>query len=180
MFGQGGAGFWTWDLPWQVGTKMEDNGGKWRVFYCPGTSVRFSEQDNWNLWNYAPNNYRVLGYAMTFAGTAGLAQTNWNRWISKVDPVQVGFGVTYTEPLSHRVLLADTTMSQPGQANPMQRSTYDYTTIVGGFAKPHMTSHLSGKQPSGGNVAMLDGHAEWRKWEKMTPRTTGGSPVFWW
>jgi len=28
---------------------------------------------------------------------------------------------------------------------------------------------------------MLDGHTEWRKFDKMTVRATGaGSPTFWW
>src|SRR5436190_15752593 len=34
------SGNWAWDLPWDVGTQMEQSGTKQKVFYCPGTSGR--------------------------------------------------------------------------------------------------------------------------------------------
>jgi len=39
---------------------------------------------------------------------------------------------------------------------------------------------MEGKLPLGGNVVCLDGHAEWRKFQKMTVRTDGSEPSFWW
>src|SRR6266702_2375092 len=74
-----GTGFWAWDLPWAVGDLFEQSGTKWKILYCPGTSVRFSEDDNFQLWAvFATNSYHVLGYAMTLNGTPFLNPTNAN------------------------------------------------------------------------------------------------------
>jgi prepilin-type processing-associated H-X9-DG protein len=80
------------------------------------------------------------------------------------------------------VLLADATISRPGQNNEALAATYNFTDIAGGYTKHHLSPHLEGRMPLGGNLAMLDGHAEWRKFRSMQPRTfqTSGSPVFWW
>jgi prepilin-type processing-associated H-X9-DG protein len=51
---------------------------------------------------------------------------------------------------------------------------------MGGWIKPHSTAHLVGKIPAGGNLLMLDGHGEWRKFPAMTIRTDGTDPAFWW
>jgi len=181
------GGYWAWDMQAPVGTALVSAGTTWKTWYCPGTKSRFTDQDNQTLWRYSVNpgppesGYRVAGYAFTFPKTPFVADTNWNENFSRVKPIQVSFGVWKTESMSERVLLADVTMSRPGENNPSPatRSTYNYTDITGGFAKPHMTSHLRGRMPRGGNLGMMDGHVEWRKFERMVPRSTGG-PVFWW
>ena len=179
------VGFWAWDLPWNVGNSMEANGAKWRVMYCPGTGPRFTETDNFRLWNYGPNAYRVLGYAMTFPGTASVISTNWNYSLVP-RPIQVLSGgniVSETPSVSERVVMADATISAPNNNVEASRYSpvYNYTSIQGGYPKPHISPHLSKKYPTGGNVGMLDGHTEWRKFKDMHVRTsTGGSPTFWW
>src|SRR5215470_2940092 len=71
------AGFWAWDLPWAAGDLFEQSGTKWKILYCPGTSSRFSDDDNFRLYaQFATNSYHVLGYAMTLANTPFLNQTN--------------------------------------------------------------------------------------------------------
>ena len=77
-------------------------------------------------------------------------------------------------------MLAEAVLSQPGQNNPALRDKYQYTGIKGGWSELHNSPHLNGKLPAGGDAAMLDGHAEWRKFAKFFPRTDGTSPVFWW
>ncbi len=47
-------------------------------------------------------------------------------------------------------------------------------------SKAHRTSHMAGFLPAGGNLAMLDGHVEWRKFDDMHVRAAGSGPVFWW
>lgn len=175
-------GFWSWDMPRDVGDRMENNGTKWKLWYDPGTSHRFSEEDNFLMWNNF-GAYRVVGYAMTFPETMNVSQTNWNKRLSQVEPIQVGFGVWVRESPSERVLFACATISAPGQAgtSPAARASHNYTRIIGSTAIPaHTTPHLKGSMPVGGHVGMLDSHIEWRKFEKMTPRTSGNSPVFWW
>lgn len=86
--------------------------------------------------------------------------------------------VTYPPPpLTDRVLMADATMSSPGQTSINNRAANSYVGIMGGYKKLHRTSHVNG-----GNLGMLGGHVEWRKFINMHPRTAVGSedPVFWW
>jgi prepilin-type processing-associated H-X9-DG protein len=170
---------WAWDLQPAVGTFVESAGCKWTVMYCPGTGPRFSEADNWDLYTFTPG-YRITGYANTFSAST-LAATNLNTTLTPPS-FQVGAETYITPTTSERVLLADATISGPGQGNPAARYNYNYTSIQGGFRLPHLSPHLNlnGRFPVGGNLGMLDGHVEWRKFADMTPRTTGGSAVFWW
>ncbi len=174
------AYYWAWDLPWAVGDLFEQSGTKWKILYCPGTSVRFTEDDNFRLWAvFATNRYHVLGYAMTLVGTPDLNPTNANL---SIIPQAIKFGPGYLAPppVSDRVLAADATISDFGQDNESQRGIYNYTDIVGGYPKHHLSPHLNRTTPVGGNLVMLDGHAEWRKFQLMHVRASGGSPTFWW
>ena len=174
-----GEGYWAWDLPWVAGNMMNQSGTLWKTFYCPGTGTRFTPEDNWNCWNWATNSYHALGYAMTLPNTPTLAVSNQNNRLYP-EPIQIG-PVTVTPTITDRVLIADATISQASQYVESQRYTYNYTQVQGGYDKPHITAHLNGKVPLGGNLGMLDGHVEWRKFDKMKVRTVpSGSPTFWW
>ncbi len=175
----GSQGYWVWDLPWDVGNTMNQNGTQYKIFYCPSTSPKFNEMDWLNLWNYASNVYHVLGYAMTLPNTASLATSNQNTKIYP-QPIQIG-PITVTPTVADRVMIADAILSLPGQSIESQRFTYNYTAVPGGYFKPHTSPHLKGQIPAGGNLGMLDAHVEWRKFELMKVRTVGGgSPTFWW
>jgi prepilin-type N-terminal cleavage/methylation domain-containing protein/prepilin-type processing-associated H-X9-DG protein len=170
------AGNWAWDLPWNVADLMTRSGSQRGIMYDPG----FPDQNNDELWSFVPNYFRVIGYAMTFPGTASVSSTNTNPSI--IPRAFVFGGTNYPPPSpSLRVLSACATISRPGEGNVLNRERNHYTGIGGGWAKPHRTSHLNGLLPSGGNLGMLDGHVEWRKFNVMIPRTeSGGSPYFWW
>ncbi len=172
------VGYWCWDMPWNIGTIMENGGLKWQVWYCPGTGFRLSYNDNWRNWNYNRGVYHVLNYAQTFPNTVTLIQTNANPSIIP-QPIQVATVVLPPPKVTDRVLLADAQLTLPGQNNVALKNTYNWTDIPGN--NPHQTStHLEGPFPLGSNVAMLDGHVEWYKFRAFVPRTTGGSPPFWW
>ena len=182
-------GNWVWDMPWDVGDSMLPNmAGQWRVFYCPDSG--FTDVDNSNLWYFVPpmggnerGAFHVIGYAQTFPGTASLATTNQNPSIIPTAITDTAKQITYPPPpATDRVLMADTTMSGPGQTSIINRGANSYTGIQGGYSKQHRTSHMNGRVPAGGNLGMLDGHVEWRKFAQMYPRTASGSgsPVFWW
>jgi prepilin-type processing-associated H-X9-DG protein len=98
--------------------------------------------------------------------------------------IQVSFGIFEKQTLSDRVLFADVTISMPGQNNAALRNTYTYIGIQGGYPKAHRTAHMRGRLPAGANVAYLDSHIAWKKWELpgWGPRTVAGAPgpVFWW
>lgn len=175
------AGRWAWDVPWKVGDSMVEHGAIQKVFYC--ASSGFSEQDNVNLWNYETNVYRVVGYAMTFPGTATVLATNQNPSLIPQSMSDTNTGVTYgAQSSSERILMADAIISQPHDADESHRWLNTYVNIKGGYPKLHQTAHLDGTMPAGGNVGMLDGHVEWRKFQQMYVRTdpVSSNPVFWW
>jgi prepilin-type N-terminal cleavage/methylation domain-containing protein len=174
------SGNWAWDSPATFTAFVESTGCKWSTMFCPGTSPFFTESDNLQLYNLA-SSYRIIGYATTFSGTATLLSSNVNTSLNP-SPIQVG-PFTFVTPLpAERELLADGTISDFNQINPALRysSTYRYIGIAGGFIKPHLSPHLSGRFPMGGNVAMLDGRVTWRQFKDMQPRTAGFAPGFWW
>lgn len=164
---------WSWDMPPVLKGAMTNYGVRWQQLYCPGTASRFTESDNWGLYNFS--SFAVIGYAMTLPGS-NLHSTNWNSTTIPRVAIPVGLPVG---TLSERVFLADATLCQ-GVARENNRSLYNYTNIPSGFSKPHMSPHLDGRLPDGGNVAMLDGHVQWRPFQSMQPRHTSGGPTFWW
>jgi prepilin-type N-terminal cleavage/methylation domain-containing protein len=174
------SGLWAWDLPYSISDSLIQHGVTRDILYDPG----FPEMNQDGLWNFVGHTgspYRVIGYAMTFPGTASVSQTNWNPTIT---PQSIQFnGVTLPPPdPSNRALFAGAVISAKGQSDPNKRATYQYTDIVGGFKPlPHRCAHLAKGFPTGDNVAMLDGSARWRKFAEMIPRTDSRStPTFWW
>jgi prepilin-type processing-associated H-X9-DG protein len=111
-------------------------------------------------------------------------------------PVQNGPLTYYAEPAAQRVLVACATISiqTPGPLPPPSGTVgtpsnskkytggYSYDMITtGGYRKPHLSPHLNGKTPSGGNIGFMDGHVEWRKFADMQFRGYSDTcPVFWW
>jgi prepilin-type N-terminal cleavage/methylation domain-containing protein len=174
------GGLWAWDLPVSIATALNDHGVTRSIMYDPG----FPEMNQDGLWNYigrAGTPYRVIGYAMTFPGTASVTDTNWNRTITP-QPITVG-DITLPAPNpSDRVLVAGAVISERGENNPADRDSYLYTGITGGFAPlPHRCAHLVKGKPAGDNIATLDGSARWRNFRDMMPRTSDPMcPTFWW
>src|SRR5437867_4002196 len=156
-----GQGFWAWDLPWAVGDTFYQSGTPWTSLYCPGTAPRFSEQDNFRLYYvFATNAYHVLGYVMTLTGTPTLTPTNYNPTIIPHEIPYAGILLPAPSP-SERVLAADATLSlRNDEAN---RAGNEYVMVPGGYRdttgtiKPHLSPHLKGSVPAGGNLVMLDG-----------------------
>jgi prepilin-type N-terminal cleavage/methylation domain-containing protein len=175
-------GGWAWDLDRNVSNLMTQNGAQRKIMYCPS----FKDQETDELWDFGTAPFRVIGYAHTFpppnpANPGPMNITNVNYRMTPTE-IRVGSTVLPAPSPSSRVLFADATISNPGQnaVAMATRATYNYTQINGGWSKPHRTPHLNGRIPAGGNKVMLDGHVEWGPWKDMLPRTTGGSPVFWW
>lgn len=182
------GGLWAWDLPYSVADKLLQAGLTRDIMYDPG----FPEMNQDGLWNFAPGYinpdgtpgpYRVIGYAMTFPGTASVTQTNQNLTINPTPISVTNSDIVYPAPdPTERVIVAGALISAPGENDATLRGTYQYADIIGGFAPlPHRCAHLTGKMPAGDNVAMMDGSARWRAFSAMMPRTDSiGTPVFWW
>lgn len=170
------GGFWMWDMVIPTANLLTENGARRHILYDPS----FKQQDNDTLWggNNGFNNagYRVIGYGVTFRGTATIHPTNVN---DKIIPQGMTYGMLVLPPpsSSDRVLVADATISQSN--NETDRSGNNYTSITGGWSERHRSPHLNGQIPAGGNMAMLDGHVEWRNFKTMRVRNLA-SPYFWW
>jgi prepilin-type N-terminal cleavage/methylation domain-containing protein/prepilin-type processing-associated H-X9-DG protein len=165
------AGNWAWDIPCNVSDLMTASGTQRHIMYDPA----YPRQDCDEAWNFAAPSFRVLGYVMTFPGTASVLATNQNP---SIIPRSIRDGsVTHPAPSpTDRPLLACATISAANNVN--NRAGNQYTGVYGGATFPHQAPHLNGKIPSGGNVGMLDGSVRWVKFPAMIPRTTG--PYFWW
>jgi prepilin-type processing-associated H-X9-DG protein len=182
--GSGTAAYWPWDMPANVSDLLTKNGTARDMLYCPS----FAKQNNDELWYFttrgrpAGHGYRVIGYSMSFPNTARIKPTNINESATVIKPIRIGNQEILPSP-SSRELLADATMSYGD--NERDRTKNRYTRINGGW-DGHQAAHLAsnGKLPSGGNIAFLDGHTEFRKFDKMSVRTspndTSGLPAFWW
>ena len=165
------GGLWAWDLPYSIAEVLLNAGITRSIMYDPG----FPEMNCDGLWNFAPgalpSPYRVIGFAMTFPGTASVSETNQNPTLT--------FAAANA---SDRVLVAGAVISERGQNDPSLRSTYKYIGVIGGYTPlPHRCSHLVKGRPAGDNVGMVDGSARWRRFEEMLPRTDDPTvPTFWW
>jgi prepilin-type N-terminal cleavage/methylation domain-containing protein/prepilin-type processing-associated H-X9-DG protein len=183
--------YWPWDVPVSpVGELMLSSGCTRDIFYDPG----FPEQDNDGAWNLG--NLHCTGYAYAWHGTPSLQITNQNLKTvptTIIDPSKPAGTGNYGVPASSdRPLTTCTTLSLNGQNNAANVSSYQWTDITGSLVWPpggglfhHRTSHMNKKTPLGGNIGMLDGHVEWRKFQYMLPRTNPSVngvaiPTFWW
>lgn len=181
------AGYYPWDIA--VGVVTALTGTQRHIFFCPS----FKDQDNDVLWGtlangaenplgYLSSGYRGTGYINTFpggnAGTHGVQSTNLNSSI--LTPAPLG------SP-TDRVLLADVVITPYGKNTEAQKFTYSYINYNNGFLPAGLTGyntpHVNGSLALGGNLAMCDGHVEFRKLADLHWRSdtvTGSMPCFWW
>ena len=193
---------WAWDLPDPAAQVMLSSGLTKKSFYCPSTAPKFNDQENWlgrsgvaptygaasdNLWNFGQaaatpttQDFHVTGYSLAFNQVYA---TNQNTTL-QVEPTTTPTG-TISVSVSDRVLMADCIISAlntpiPGTtANTFNGFPGGYT--LNGVKVPHISAHLKGSLPRGGDVGYKDGHAEWRKFNIMIPRAqNGSSPYYWW
>ena len=162
---------WPWDLPNATVTNLLRTGMQRHVLYCPSAAI----QDNdtlFSTWSRA-NGYFVLGYTFWLKGVGGVDQPKYGH--SRMN--------TTLTNVANAVIVADATISQGAKtgAGGVYTSGGNFTRIIGGWDKPHRTSHVEGGLPAGGELLFLDGHITWQKWPGMRLRTTSGfSPQFWW
>jgi prepilin-type N-terminal cleavage/methylation domain-containing protein/prepilin-type processing-associated H-X9-DG protein len=194
----GSGGYWAWDIPGVAAASMLANGVKWQLFYCPDLTSRFSESNEFQLWNWgggpalSGDSFCVGQYAFTLPGSSGYSPagetdgcfTNVNDKLEahpaswKFDVITVPFGA-----LSSRVLAADPVIEITSGG------TTTWTEIQGSYPVFHTTAHMQGRLPAGGNLTFLDGHAEWRNFQFMVQRTSkmtgtaqdsANGPAFFW
>lgn len=193
-----GSANWAWDLPFNAATVLLKSGATTNVFYCPGTAPRFTDWENFedktsvnpphNLWDYGnasppQNGFHVVGYVFAFSGMNSLViVSNQNTTMLPEPPKMFSSGNSYYPDIpanADRVLVADATISSLAGGIYAQRYTYNYVNVLGGFYKPHVSPHLKGAFPAGGNLGFKDGHVAWRKFDNMDQRCASGVS-FWW
>lgn len=121
-----------------------------------------------------------MGYIAPFSGVQVIA-TNLNTTLTP-QRIQVGSVFLPAPSPSTRVLIADATISDnptDNHAGFVAGAKYNFTSVIGGYSVPHLSPHLNGFTPAGGNLAMLDGHVQWRNFSDMDQRATSGRG-FWW
>jgi hypothetical protein len=166
----------------------------------PGTAPRFTDWENFqdpgfdyahgklsrNLWNFgdqpAPNQaqgFHITGYVFAFSGS----KSRLNAAVQNQTLQPEGSG-TNRVPNTERVLIADATVSWiPNNPGTMCTdagrfsvfgNSYDYVDVTGWFYKPHLSPHLKGTSPAGGNLGFKDGHVGWLRFPEMRQRATSG------
>lgn len=183
------GGYYPWDISVGAVNNLNQSGTLRHVYFCPS----FSMQDNNVLWGtlangaenplgYQSSGYRGTGYFNTFsggyAGEHGVELTNLNTTI--MTPVSLG-------PIASRILLGDDVITPYGDNVEAQKTKYPYVNINNGFLPAGLTGysspHVEGRLALGGNLAMCDGHVEFRLLANLHWRSdtlTANMPCFWW
>ena len=179
-------------VPAYAANAFVKNGGTRNILYCPA----FWKQNDDELWSFSTRQtnevatdnaqgYRVIGYAVAFRNSGRVRSTNITESLNPA-PWKMPDGSSFDPGPAERVVAADGTLSNTEQRNTSPGGK-NFTHVYGGWGggtKPHSTAHLaSSRLPAGGNLIFLDGHAEWRKFDKMVVRTSPngpGAPPFWW
>lgn len=179
------GGAWPWDIRKTMASNIVSYGANKQMLYCPSFVKQRDAKDTGGktLWEFEGTDYRVLGYALGFKGSARIKETNTTEKLSQQAIVDTLRKVEYPLDPSSRVIIADGLLSNTESRNP---AGGNFTQIFGGWTDskgnriPHRAAHLrGGGAPDGGNVAMLDGHVEFKRFETMVVRTEG-APTFWW
>jgi prepilin-type N-terminal cleavage/methylation domain-containing protein len=179
-------GAWAWDLDWTAGNLLIQGGLQWKSMYCPGTASRFTEKRNFDLWNASnvvgrtAGTIHCLGYCLTLPDTVSVIPTNWNHTILAQGINETGYPPYPAPSPVDRPLAADATISSG-----LTVAGSSFASVQGGYQDPvgtyvpHLSPHLSGLMPDGGNILMLDSHVQWRKFNLMQCRVST-TPGFWW
>lgn len=142
--------FWPWDLHTNAVNQLELHGAKRNILYCP-SNPDMNDYRHWDFWRVHPSPIRVLGYLFLLEGIIQVPPELGLRRVSGED----GRHPSETE------LSLDAVGSLDGNFRRLQGRWLD------------RSSHVKGRQPLGGNILFLDGHARWREFNRMKPRIHG-------
>ena len=181
------GGYWPWDVSKTVTQKIFDSigtgGEKQDLFYCPANLPhKLNRNINWNYGGYRIVSYLfVLNASWNNNGSLPILGTGNKQWATTM----------YVDKPSETELVVDAILSQVRGIDPILFPNGNFGTIMiggnpsGGIAD--MSNHFkTPAQPYGGNIGFVDGHVEWRPFEKMQLRhitygnDVNGDPHWWW
>ena len=176
------AGAWLQDLSQGTVDPMLKTGLTRKMFYCPSNKNTTKYNDFYWLFDATARN---AWNGSTFSSTSGFVISGYcyimgrNNAITpyRDDPVKKIFLRTVNEKMpSLRELSLDTII---GASRPTAKYGWTFTEVTGGLMTDHqvydVTSHIDGKGiPIGQNVAYLDGHAGWRRFNPASNRWQDG------
>ena len=185
------GGNWCWDIPTTATSAMLNSGCTKKTFYCPSTAPKYTDQENFvnanSLWNFGGTAFNITGYTFAFAG-GKLDPAYQNAKLTSESHPSDQPGVTgqIQDNPSSRELITDVFIST-GNATPATGAD-NFNNVTGGFYMSHLSAHLKGGIPAGGNYGYKDGHTEWKKFDASRPgansnptkvRTGQNTPYFW-
>jgi prepilin-type N-terminal cleavage/methylation domain-containing protein len=164
---------WLWDEPdffgdqlLQVNPTYSDSMSARsirKLFYCPSNP----DQNADGLWTFG--GVRVMGYGY-FNDRGGLTGT------INFDPARNN-GQTYNQTLSEQGKASAREMGF--DAILQDAGSQSFTSVKGGYAVPHTTSHLKNAVPAGQNIMYCDSHVEWRNFVQTKATKASSGPIFW-
>ena len=187
-----GGGEWLWDLSYFATDAIIENGGERKLFRCLSNQVN---TDDDTYWRYSENrnfygsglstpepaateerqkNYRVTSYCYLMETKSGRGEIfGPGEPGARKDPDPIRrFIKTTVQVGSHGQMefVLDTVIKYP--------DGWIVEDRLADWAQG--TNHMKQEKPDGGNIAFLDGHANWRNFDEMYERYSIQGVNFWW
>ena len=180
---------WLWDIAYSTTDYIIATGGNKYTFYCPFDPTKQPGMPH--IWQFSQNvapqtapgsvpepqtgrdqHYRVTGYFWMMDTPAG------KTFLPQGKPKKQWVTTLACAKASSTELVTDATLS----ADPDPNHT-TFTQVKGGlwnrWAIYDRTNHLiDADTPAGGNIVFVDGHLEWRPFDRMEARFW--YPYHWW
>lgn len=152
----GDAGRWLWDVPIDPLDAFFSYGSVRDAVFCPTNDTH----NNDTHWDWSPA-YRITSYFHTNVRANGplhgLNFTQYAVFDEDYQQKQIGEVDKILEP-GLQVVTAEAVISG---------SATDFSPFYGASPHAHHSSHLiDGTTPAGGNYTFLDGHTEWRNFNR--------------
>ncbi len=165
------VGVWFWDMHRPSASNILEYVKRTDIFYCPNEFYLYKDNGPPDAWNAFPN-FVVTGYIWLFPNAPSMSTIpalSGTNLVTKITQGRGGRSVSQTE------MIVDATISVTAATGGRR-----YTDIGGAGGTKVRTAHMEkGNVPSGGNIAFLDNHIEWRKYVVMTNKVSPpGLPRF--
>jgi prepilin-type N-terminal cleavage/methylation domain-containing protein/prepilin-type processing-associated H-X9-DG protein len=170
------SGGWLWDVPRATIDVLTNYGPKAVSFYCPSVRASVKYPDPVVAWWDYSSAQRIIGYGwlglrLTASGTPDPQAS---------DPTYMRPGKQFISKLTGNTNAADAELIVDALIS--VANTQDFLRPNSGLTKDglHHNPHMVARYPGGGNAFFVDGHAVWRKFEKLKFRYDPHDRVNWW